>query len=96
VASEVDVLGFVNDAHAAAPQLLEYPVVRDRSADHRWAIGLQMVGRAHIEVNVIAGPSCAVDCLIDTDGIFSDIVVKGATDLIEANYSTWPASNEIA
>jgi len=43
-----------------------------------------MVGRAHIEVNVIAGPSCAVDCLIDTDGIFSDIVVKGATDLIEA------------
>jgi hypothetical protein len=25
-----------------------------------------------------------VDCLIDTDGIFSDIVVKGATDLIEA------------
>jgi hypothetical protein len=29
--------------------------VPDRSADHRWAIGLQMVGRAHIEVNVIAG-----------------------------------------
>ena len=32
--SELDVLGLVDDAHSAAPELLEDPVVRDRLADH--------------------------------------------------------------
>jgi hypothetical protein len=44
-----EVFGFIDRPHAAASQLLQDAVVRDRPADHRWTAGIQklrlMLGR---------------------------------------------------
>src|SRR5215467_8204049 len=51
MASEVQVLGFVDDAHAATTKLFEDTVMADRFAQHSPAYGTGMVGWALRQVN---------------------------------------------
>src|SRR5215472_12716265 len=59
-AAELQVLSFVHDAHAAAAQLLEDPVVRNAVADH-WGkiLGLE-VAQVNEGANVGCIPTCQV------------------------------------
>ena len=36
MSSEAQILGSIDDAHAAAADLFDHAIVRDGSADHRW------------------------------------------------------------